>query len=202
MKKQLSAFALTLAACSSWGAVCTYGNWNFGSLAEYTGGPDYSYGALCSALGQDPANPATWSFTHQVSFTMAQAGDIYGVIDLNFTRSGPANPQAPGEPFFVVRIDPIVLVHDGVSTRIGGEGAGHNEVSRFYADDLEAGDYTLLLRGTLFDTGARTGFYDGFLRASYDVAAPVPEPAAIALLAMGAPLAMWGARRRPRATAA
>lgn len=194
MKQFLCSLALLAGAGVAHAAVCTEGDRDFGTVSDTSGGTPYTYAAACSALLQDPADPATWAFTHELDFTLAHAGDIFGTIDLNFTRLG-------GQPFFMISIDAIGLVHDGATTWIGSEGAGHYEVSRFRAIGLEAGDYTVLLNGRLFDQGARSGFYDGTLDVRYDVAAPVPEPGALGLLLLGAPLVAWGLRRRATAAA-
>ena len=195
MKKTLGALALSLAAGSSWGATCSSYGADLGTLSQSLA----SYGASCSALGLDPTDPNRWTFTYELNFTMAQAGDIWGNIDLNFRRAGEGNPdaQSPGEIWRMVRIDPIQLVHEGITTAIGGESGGHNEISRFFANGIEAGDYTLRLNGQVFDTGTRGGSFDGSLGVAYSsVATPVPEPAAVAMLLSAAPLLAWQLRRR------
>ncbi len=67
--------------------------------------------------------------------------------------------------------------------------------------DLTAGDYQLSLAGNVYDTGAGSAGlgvgYSGMLTTSGPaVVTPVPEPATVAMLALGFAAVAWGTRRR------
>lgn len=200
MKQHLAAAAaLCLSSGASWGAYCSNGNVDFGVVSDTGAGPHYTYNVACSVLGLDTSDIDSYHFVNRISFTLARTGDIFGDISLNPVRSGPGGLFPPGQMLFMITTGGISLLHDGEETVIGGELPGQNEQAMFGAWDLEAGDYTLLFRGRVFDTVFRSGFYDGSLAIRYDsVAAPVPEPAALALMAVGAPWLVWRTRRRGR----
>lgn len=216
----LCASALLACANFAWGAAtCATSPTQLGTLQAY--GPDStagaSFGAFCTAFGNpDPNDPSAWSFTHQFSFTLASAASaVFGGIDLNFTRTGELFPNSPtrGDPFFMITTDFIAFDRNGERTYVGGEGPGHNEHANVNGFNLEAGDYTMVIQGRVFDTPTNTGWYDGALHVTYAdapmamlstlaVAAPVPEPETLALALMGVPAVAWAARRRkPNAAA-
>lgn len=205
--KKLCAGALLLSAnLAAWGATCQSSAANLGTL--WPSNP-VSFGASCAAdLTGDPNDASTWTFSNIFTFTLAGAANtVYSSINLHYTPARDVIPDAEwgSEPYYMITTDNISFLHNGVTTQVGGEGAGHNERASIHAFDLEAGDYTMVVNGQVFDFGSRSGWYTGNLNVSYvdpTLAAPVPEPETLALLLLGVPAVAWTARRRQRARAA
>lgn len=205
LRQSLSAGILLAFSSTTWAAFCASSPSNMGTLVERTAtsGPQNAFSATCTAVG-DPAEDdlAAWSFSNRYNFTLARdANQINSFFSLNFVRTGQVDPSSPtpGEPFYMINTRSIWLEYEGVRSYIGGEGAGNNEVANLLAFDLKAGNYTLGIDGRVYDTPTNSGFYSGYLDVSYvpgNIAAPVPEPASAALLALGLPAVAWVARRK------
>jgi hypothetical protein len=210
----LCASALLACANLAWGAAtCMTSSPNLGTLQPDAPGSTsgVTFGGACTAFGNpDPNDPSAWSFTNYFTFSLASAASaVFGGIDLNFTRTGELFPNSPnrGDPFFMITTDFIAFDRNGVRTYVGQEGPGHNEFARINGFNLEAGDYTMVIQGRVFDTPTNSGWYNGSLHVTYAdapmatlaslsaVAAPVPEPETLALLLMGLPAVAWAARR-------
>jgi len=210
MLKTLIAGAMLASTSFSWGAVCFSSPTNLGTLSASSFSQGVRFSAGCTAPGRpDPADTAAWSFTNYHRFRLAEdASSVWGGLNLNFTRTGQVIPNSPnpGDPFYMIGINSISFIHNGVTTFVGTEGAGHHEHASILGFDLEAGDYLMEVRGRVFNTATRSGWYDGTLNmtpanavsAMSLVAAPVPEPATSALLLLGIPVVGWAAGRKSR----
>lgn len=62
------------------------------------------------------------------------------------------NSPTPGQPLYMITLDNIQFIHNGVSEWVGGETAGHNERAVIVAHELGAGDYTMVMNGRAFNT--------------------------------------------------
>ena len=214
MMKTLIAGALLASTSFAWSAVCFTSPTDLGTLSASSFGEGVRFSAGCTSPGSpDPADTGAWAFTNTHRFRLAEdASSVWGGLDLHFTRNGQIIPNSPhpGDPFYMIDISSISFIHNGVTTFVGAEGAGYNEHANILGLNLEAGDYLMEIRGRVFNTLSRTGFYDGTLNFSPAnamstmsmVAAPVPEPATSALLLLGIPVVGWAAKRRTRHRAA
>jgi hypothetical protein len=212
LKKSLAALALLAGTQLASAAICATSGRNLGTLPG--DGGSVSFSAACTVLGNPGPNSSSWSFMNTFNFSLSDAASVaFGSIDLNYTRVGEYFPNSPnrGDALFEITTSAISFIHDGVETFVGTEGAGHHEQARIFAQGLEAGDYQMVIRGRVFDTSTNFGFYDGTLSVSYDtpaattmssnlaaVAAPVPEPGALATLLLGLPAVALAVRRSRR----
>jgi hypothetical protein len=201
--KKLCAGALLLSVnLAAWGATCETSATHLGTL--WPSNP-VAFGASCAAdRDADPTDASTWSFTHTFTFTLAAAANVFSTIDLHRTQGRMPYPDTT-DPYFMITTDDISFLHNGVTSWVGGEGAGQNEKAAIVAHGIEAGDYTMTIYGRVFDYGSRAGWYTGDLNVSYldpSIAAPVPEPETLALLMLGLPVVAWAARRRQQGRAA
>lgn len=162
------AAAAALAASASSFAVVGPGE-DLGALTEFP----VQFGGYRSTDNERVAQPGDRDFAHDYTFTLSQSASVIGSISSYF-----------GSTFF-----------SGVSiTSAGGQTWSKSLVdvndSTFKFSDLAAGSYTLSVTGVFPD-----GFhaYSGSVYAS---AAPVPEPASMAMALAGLGIVAGLARRR------
>ncbi|CAN7570722.1 FxDxF family PEP-CTERM protein [Rhizobacter sp. LjRoot28] len=202
-RNALMTAALLAAAQVVSAATCATSPLSLGTLGHSPWpGTGADFGAWCTASA--PADPPTgdeWTFSQTFHFTLAgPATLLIADLDLNFTRDSVANG---GQALYMIGIGSIWLIRDGVVVDTGGELPGLYERAFLTAQDLDAGAYSLVVLGRVFNTPTRSGWYDGTLNVSYvdpSVAAPVPEPATWAALLTAVPIvgAMTGQGRRRR----
>lgn len=146
-----------------------------------------------------PALADPYNFLDQITFTLTSGAAVTSLVAaFNFTAvgTGPAPTFGISNLQVNLRDANLNLVSPGW-LNVSSENSFTTLISTTPASTLVAGDYTLQVRGTLYQQGAYSGNLIAAAPAEAVVPAAVPLPAALPLLVMGlGALGVTGKRRR------